>query len=283
MRNALAIVNPLRVEDVSHRPQETEWVKKSQVARRISFADNPINNPAIKPARIAVAYGVWMTLWNFAYNKPQAQVSESVRNVVGENAHVVGYWFTFVKVETVAKLMGVKTHTVKRAMITLRELGRLVTVENPGTRVAGEKKWVGRTSDKYLITTALEQNRMRLVSKNKVDKKPVEVVKKIPTLITRDQVCEEWRTDVLWHKNMNFDDVIMLQPQLNALCRKLDSFGMNESQVVAGFVAWRGHGFKRPYKHFDAITQEINFVSVRSIPKFVLSRMLVKPIKNSCY
>lgn len=162
MANALSVVNPARVEVVPHRLVPTESYKKSQVERRVSFAANPILHADIKPARLLAARAVWGVLWTYTMQKTQSQVPIEVQNSVGKNPELVGYWFTFASTETIAKKLGVPTHTVKRAFTTLREMGRLITIEKAGVREVNGHSWVGRTSDKWLITTADEQNRMSI-------------------------------------------------------------------------------------------------------------------------
>ena len=162
MANALSVVNPARVEVVPHRLVPTESYKKSQVERRVSFAANPILHADIKPARLLAARAVWGVLWTYTMQKTQSQVPIEVQTSVGENANQVGYWFTYVSTETIAQKLGVPTHTVKRAFTTLREMGRLITIEKAGVREVNGHHWVGRTSDKWLITTADEQNRMSI-------------------------------------------------------------------------------------------------------------------------
>lgn len=311
MANALSVVNPARVEVVPHRLAPTESYKKSQVERRVSFAANPILHADIKPARLLAARAVWGVLWTYTMQKTQSRVPIEVCTSVGENASQVGYWFTYVSTETIAMRLGVPTHTVKRAFITLREMGRLITVEKAGVREVNGHSWVGRTSDKWLITTADEQNRMSIkpqrcakiaLKKIRITRSHTECLK--PRLVDtcaglsgkdlaacvqrknteneanenlRAALIDDWKTNDKWKAGFSFDDCFNLSAQIDAFYKKLDTFGLNHKQFFDCLILWRDHKLTRPYNRFTDLIFAQGFVGARSIPAVLSARMAIKP------
>ena len=312
MANALSVVNPARVEVVPHRLAPTESYKKSQVERRVSFAANPILHADIKPARLLAARAVWGVLWTYTMQKTQSQVPIEVQTSVGENANQVGYWFTYVSTETIAQKLGVPTHTVKRAFTTLREMGRLITIEKAGVREVNGHHWVGRTSDKWLITTADEQNRMsikpqRCATIQHVEKTvatpnqpPVFEPRLVDTCAglsgedltacvarkkteneanenLRAALVDDWKTSDKWRVGLTFDDCFNLSAQIDAFYKKLETFGLNHKQFFDCLILWRDHKLARPYNRFTDLLCAQGFVGARSIPAVLCARMAIKP------
>ena len=312
MAYVLPVVNPARVEVVPHRLVPTESYKKSQVERRVSFAANPILHADIKPARLLAARAVWGVLWTYTMQKTQSQVPIEVQTSVGENANQVGYWFTYVSTETIAQKLGVPTHTVKRAFTTLREMGRLITIEKAGVREVNGHHWVGRTSDKWLITTADEQNRMsikpqRCATIQHVEKTvatpnqpPVFEPRLVDTCAglsgedltacvarkkteneanenLRAALVDDWKTNDKWRVGLTFDDCFNLSAQIDAFCTKLDTFGFNHKQLLFCLLKWRDHKLTRPYNRFTDLLCAQGFIGARSIPAVLCARMAIKP------
>ena len=316
MANALSVVNPARVEVVPHRLAPTESYKKSQVERRVSFAANPILHADIKPARLLAARAVWGVLWTYTMQKTQSQVPIEVQTSVGENANQVGYWFTYVSTETIAQKLGVPTHTVKRAFTKLREMGRLITIEKAGVREVNGHHWVGRTSDKWLITTADEQNRMSIKPQRcaKVvrpkQKQIIKIYSKFfpevfnPRLVDtcaglsgedlaacvtrknteneasenfRAALVDDWKTNDKWRVGLTFDDCFNLSAQIDAFYKKLETFGLNHKQFFDCLILWRDHKLARPYNRFTDLLCAQGFVGARSIPAVLCARMAIKP------
>ena len=311
MAYVLPVVNPARVEVVPHRLAPTESYKKSQVERRVSFAANPILHADIKPARLLAARAVWGVLWTYTMQKTQSQVPIEVQTSVGENANQVGYWFTFVSTEAIAMRLGVPTHTVKRAFTTLREMGRLITIEKAGVREVNGHSWVGRTSDKWLITTADEQNRMSIkpqrcskiaLKKIRITRSHTECLK--PRLVDtcaglsgkdlevfvarkrteneanenlRAALVDDWKTNDKWRVGLTFDDCFNLSAQIDAFCKKLDTFGLNDKQLLFCLLKWRDHKLTRPYNRFTDLICAQGFIGARSIPAVLCARMAIKP------
>jgi len=311
MAIALSVVNPARVEVVPHRLVPTESYKKSQVERRVSFAANPILHADIKPARLLAARAVWGVLWTYTMQKTQSQVPIEVQNSVGKNPELVGYWFTFASTETIAQKLGVPTHTVKRAFTTLREMGRLITIEKAGVREVNGHSWVGRTSDKWLITTADEQNRMSITPQRcaKVALKKIRITrsnteclkprlddtcdglsgKDLTACVERKRtenkanenlraaLVEDWKTNDKWKVGLTFDDCFNLSAQIDAFCTKLETFGLNHKQFFDCLILWRDHKLARPYNRFTDLLCAQGFVGARSIPAVLCARMAIKP------
>ena len=312
MANALSVVNPARVEVVPHRLAPTESYKKSQVERRVSFAANPILHADIKPARLRAARAVWGVLWTYTMQKTQSQVPIEVQTSVGENANQVGYWFTYVSTETIAQKLGVPTHTVKRAFTTLREMGRLITIEKAGVRQVNGHHWVGRTSDKWLITTADEQNRMsikpqRCATIQHVEKTvatpnqpPVFEPRLVDTCAglsgedltacvarkkteneanenLRAALVDDWKTNDKWKVGLTFDDCFNLSAQIDAFYKKLETFGLNHKQFFNCLILWRDHKLTRPYNRFTDLLCAQGFVGARSMAAVLCARMAIKP------
>jgi len=311
MAIALSVVNPARVEVVPHRLVPTESYKKSQVERRVSFAANPILHADIKPARLLAARAVWGVLWTYTMQKTQSQVPIEVQNSVGKNPELVGYWFTFASTETIAQKLGVPTHTVKRAFTTLREMGRLITIEKAGVREVNGHSWVGRTSDKWLITTADEQNRMSITPQRcaKVALKKIRITrsnteclkprlddtcdglsgKDLTACVERKRtenkanenlraaLVEDWKTNDKWKVGLTFDDCFNLSAQIDAFCTKLETFGLNHKQFFDCLILWRDHKLTRPYNRFTDLLCAQGFVGARSIPAVLCARMAIKP------
>ncbi len=311
MAYVLPVVNPARVEVVPHRLVPTESYKKSQVERRVSFAANPILHADIKPARLLAARAVWGVLWTYTMQKTQSQIPTEVQNSVGKNPEQVGYWFTFVSTETIAMRLGVPTHTVKRAFTTLREMGRLITIEKAGVREANGHSWVGRTSDKWLITTADEQNRMSIkpqrcakiaFKKIRITRNNTECLK--PRLVDtcdglsgedwaacaerkkteneanknlRAALIDDWKTSDKWKVGLSFGDCFNLSAQIDAFCTKLETFGLNHKQFFDCLILWRDHKLTRPYNRFTDLICAQGFVGARSIPAVLCARMAIKP------
>lgn len=311
MANALSVVNPARVEVVPHRLAPTESYKKSQVERRVSFAANPIRHADIKPARLLAARAVWSVLWTYTMQKTQSQVPIEVQNSVGENPGLVGYWFSFVSTETIAMRLGVPTHTVKRAFTTLRDMGRLVTIEKAGVREVNGHSWIGRTSDKWLITTADEQNRMSIkpqrcakiaLKKIRITRSHTECLK--PRLVDtcaglggkdlaafvarkkteneanenlRAALVDDWKTNDKWKVGLSFDDCLNFSAQIDAFCTKLNTFGLNHKQFFDCLILWRDHKLTRPYNRFTDLICAQGFIGARSIPAVLCARMATKP------
>ena len=314
MANALSVVNPARVEVVPHRLAPTESYKKSQVERRVSFAANPILHADIKPARLLAARAVWGVLWTYTMQKTQSQVPIEVQTSVGENANQVGYWFTYVSTETIAQKLGVPTHTVTRAFTTLREMGRLITIEKAGVREVNGHHWVGRTSDKWLITTADEQNRMSIKPQRCATIQHVEKFESTvatpnqppvfqPRLVDtcdglsgkdlvrcveiknsqneaneiRAALVDDWKTNDKWKVGLTFDDCLNFSAQIDAFCTKLDTFGLNSGRFLSCLNLWRDHKLARPYNRFTDLLCAQGFVGARSIPAVLCARMAIKP------
>lgn len=312
MANALSVVNPARVEVVPHRLAPTESYKKSQVERRVSFAANPILHADIKPARLLAARAVWGVLWTYTMQKTQSQVPIEVQTSVGENANQVGYWFTYVSTETIAQKLGVPTHTVKRAFTTLREMGRLITIEKAGVREVNGHHWVGRTSDKWLITTADEQNRMSIKPQRCATIQHVEKTvatpnqppvfeprlvdtcdglsgKDLTACVARKKteneanenlraaLVDDWKTNDKWRVGLTFDDCFNLSAQIDAFYKKLETFGLNHKLFFDCLILWRDHKLARPYNRFTDLLCAQGFVGARSIAAVLCARMAIKP------
>ena len=302
MRNVLSVATPVRVEVVPHRLPPTDAYKKSQIERRVSFAANPILHAGIKPARLLAARAVWGVLWNYTMPKTQSQIPAEVQTSVGETANLVGYWFTFVSTETIALRLGVPTHTVKRALTTLRQIGRLVTIEKAGVREVNGHCWVGRTSDKWLITTPDEQNWMSIKTqrcakiptvKNTVatpsgapvfQPRLVDVLSgvrekelSVASKNLRASLLDDWKTNDKWQVGFSYGDSFNFAGQIDAFCKKLDGFGLSEKQFFSCLIVWRDHKLRRPYNRFGDLLCTQGFEGARSIPAVLCARMAVKP------
>ena len=307
MTAPLARVNSTyRVAVATHRPPDNPLITKTRIASHVTFARNPRQtDKEPTPAQLGMARAVWSIMWDYVSQKRTTDIPEIVR----KSSNQGNYWLAWVGCETIATRLGVQVHSVKKAFVTLRLLGRLVTIERPGTRDKTKKAWVGRTSDKWLITTAEERTAserktervktkkakgaddLRLVcsladeyeewQKQLPSDHPEKELRHPPAVVieTKEKVKQEWCDESKYHLYLSSDQVAALPDQVDGLTRKLEAEGCTEKQVVSCLKAWRNHKPKEPFNKYQETVGAGDFTGVRSKPAVLLSRMTTTPTK----